>query len=89
MRFEKLNKKRYILYLGRKTWSDLFVAATNAKRTAYTYRDISDTQTTSQIAKITLPDGTEYRYEYDVMGNITHIQHILSIRQPKSAYTRG
>ena len=49
--------------------SDLFVAATTAKCTAYTYRDISDTQTTSQIAKITLPDGTEYRYEYDAMGN--------------------
>ena len=61
-------------YLGRRTWADLYVAATNAKRTVYTYRDISDTQTTTQIAKITLPDGTEYRYEYDVMGNITHIQ---------------
>ncbi|MBR5786367.1 MAG: DNRLRE domain-containing protein [Clostridia bacterium] len=73
-------------YLGRKTWSDLFVAATNAKRTAYTYRDISDTQTTSQIAKITLPDGTEYRYEYDVMGNITHIQEYASTGTTYNTY---
>lgn len=61
-------------YLGRRTWSDLYLTATDTKRTIYTYRDITSTQTTNQLAKITLPDGTEYSYEYDAAGNITHIQ---------------
>ena len=33
-----------------------------------------------------MPDGTEYRYEYDVMGNITHIQEYASTGATYNTY---
>ena len=59
-------------HLGRKTASSLMLPG-GTKQTEYFYRNISDTQTTTRLSELKLPDGTRYLYTYDLSGNISQI----------------
>ncbi len=59
-------------HLGRKTASSLLLSG-GTKQTEYFYRNISDTQTTTRLSGLKLPDGTRYLYTYDISGNISQI----------------